>query len=303
MDEDPGLSQADLKNGLRKFSGCIVEKKMDSRHKKHQCKYCKEEFFKNCIGKHIINHHSDQLKTHFAPYKNAKKPVFPFMGTHNYYICLCCGEYWAPNAPGRVLNHCSKGKCSEQGMLEAIYVLLGERPAAVEPQNKLAQESSNAAMEQLVKDNAKQAAEIKKLREELAEMKDKYDMLQKNYLKQLQQKQQIEPEVEPEAPKTEKKAAPKPPKASKAEKEAGMWCTTCESCKNTAQFATDLKQCASCKKMCHFNSDLHSCYHWDCEICDSKICLECVKKAGGSKMHPLCSGRCHADWKVRRGEF
>jgi hypothetical protein len=92
----------------------------------------------------------------------------------------------------------------------------------------------------------------------------------------------------------------KAPKASKKETEKGMWCTRCESCSTTAQFTTDLKPCGACKKLCHFNDDLNSCYHWDCEVCDKKICKECNKLHGGNKMHPLCSQECAKKYKAKR---
>jgi hypothetical protein len=89
---------------------------------------------------------------------------------------------------------------------------------------------------------------------------------------------------------------------SKKEKEKGMWCETCETCKQTAQFATDLRACAKCKKMCHFNDDLVGCYHYDCEMCESKICLTCVKIAGpkSNKMHPMCSPECYKKYMSTR---
>jgi len=91
-------------------------------------------------------------------------------------------------------------------------------------------------------------------------------------------------------------------KASKKEKEKGMWCETCESCKQTAQFATDLRPCGRCGKKCHYNDDLVGCYHFDCEICDTKICLPCVKAAGAqsNKMHPMCSPECYKKYMAAR---
>jgi hypothetical protein len=81
-------------------------------------------------------------------------------------------------------------------------------------------------------------------------------------------------------------------KASKKEIEKGLWCTKCESCHNTAQFATDLKPCQVCNKLCHKDSDLYGCYHWDCAVCDKKICKECNKAAGGNKLFSFCSISC-----------
>jgi hypothetical protein len=94
-----------------------------------------------------------------------------------------------------------------------------------------------------------------------------------------------------------KKATVKP---SKKEKELGMWCTRCESCKDVAEYATDLRPCTACKKLCHFNDDFHSCYHWDCEVCKKAVCLQCNRAAGGSKLHPLCSQECAKKYKLTR---
>jgi len=104
----------------------------------------------------------------------------------------------------------------------------------------------------------------------------------------------------PPVPAPAKKRVKAPPPASKKEQEKGMWCAKCESCKTTAQFTTDLKECGKCGKLCHYNSDLHSCYHWDCEMCKKRTCLECVKAAGGNKMHPVCSDACHKKYKDSR---
>ena len=81
-------------------------------------------------------------------------------------------------------------------------------------------------------------------------------------------------------------------KASKKEIEKGLWCTKCESCHNTAQFTTDLKPCQKCNKLCHRDNDLYGCYHWDCAVCDKKICKECNKAAGGNKLFSFCSTNC-----------
>ena len=89
-------------------------------------------------------------------------------------------------------------------------------------------------------------------------------------------------------------------KPSKKEKELGMWCMRCESCKDTAEYATDLRPCTACKKLCHFNDDFHSCYHWDCEVCKKAVCLQCNRAAGGSKLHPLCSQECAKKYKATR---
>lgn len=91
-------------------------------------------------------------------------------------------------------------------------------------------------------------------------------------------------------------------KASKKELEKGMWCSLCASCNIIAQYTTDLRACATCKKLTHFNDDLNGCYHWDCEICKSKICKECNKSNGGNKMHPLCSEVCAKKYRTKRAE-
>ena len=99
------------------------------------------------------------------------------------------------------------------------------------------------------------------------------------------------------SPAKTKKAIAKP---SKKEKELGMWCVRCESCKDIAEYTTDLRPCTACKKLCHFNDDFHSCYHWDCEVCKKAVCLQCNRAAGGSKLHPLCSQECAKKYKSTR---
>jgi hypothetical protein len=89
-------------------------------------------------------------------------------------------------------------------------------------------------------------------------------------------------------------------KPSKKEKELGMWCLRCESCKEIAEYTTDLRACTACKKLCHFNDDFHSCYHWDCEVCKKAVCLQCNRAAGGSKLHPICSQECAKKYKATR---
>jgi hypothetical protein len=139
---------------------------------------------------------------------------------------------------------------------------------------------------------------------------------------QEQQPEQPQPEPTAAVPEPQPTAPPPPPpkkrvqitepkqvktkaptiKASKKEKEKGMWCETCESCKQTAQFATDLRPCGRCSKKSHYNDDLVGCYHFDCEVCDTKICLPCVKAAGvqSNKMHPMCSPECYKKYMGSR---
>jgi hypothetical protein len=82
-------------------------------------------------------------------------------------------------------------------------------------------------------------------------------------------------------------------KASKKEKEKGMYCTKCEVCDITARNDRELKPCGKCNKMCHFNSDFYSCYHWDCAYCNTQICMDCNKAAGGNKLFAFCSKDCY----------
>jgi len=113
----------------------------------------------------------------------------------------------------------------------------------------------------------------------------------------------VVPQAQPKVlkPKQVRIVEPKA-KPSKKEKEKGMWCETCETCKQVAQFASDLRACAKCKKMCHFNDDLVGCYHFDCEICAAKICITCVKAAGpkSNKMHSMCSTECYKKYMAKR---
>ena len=105
-------------------------------NKQHECRYCDKSFSKKCIGKHIIQQHSEELKEHFAPFRTTAGIAFPYTGRHGYTVCLCCGGYWAKSSDGKgcighVRNHLNKSTgCTEAGMLSAIYLLLDCEPPA-----------------------------------------------------------------------------------------------------------------------------------------------------------------------------
>lgn len=54
----------------------------------------------------------------------------------------------------------------------------------------------------------------------------------------------------------------------------------------------DYFTCKSCNELRHSTNDLSHCYRWECERCNASVCMSCIKKAGGNKLHPLCSAKC-----------
>ena len=69
-------------------------------HKKHVCKFCKLEYYKNCIGKHLFSAHSNEMRAALAPYKTRiTKPSLPLKAASDLFVCLCCHEIW--NTAGR----------------------------------------------------------------------------------------------------------------------------------------------------------------------------------------------------------
>lgn len=217
---------------------------------------------------------------------------------------------WEKDARG--FRHESKNKNSLQGKHEGCTLCYSEW---MEPDVKSDEqpELPTATDDKIVLiPQRNDSNELIKLREENAKMKRLLEQF-KTWMKLVPHVENLPDSpkaviVNAEAPKVKANVLAKPQqvrktvKASKKEQEKGMWTTKCESCKTLAQFATDLKPCSSCKKLCHFNCDLNSCYHWDCEICNKKICYSCVKSHGGNKMHPLCSVECHKKYREQRGE-
>jgi hypothetical protein len=102
------------------------------------------------------------------------------------------------------------------------------------------------------------------------------------------------PAPEKPAPAPAEKPAPAP-----AEKPATPPSTPpahdkCAMCRVATGYGDDtLIACGGCGQNTHAQNDLVGCYQMDCETCHKSICLICVKKAGGNKMHPYCSRACN----------
>ena len=275
-----------------------------------KCPVCSTDKQVGLVTSHIVKAHihnmkfDDDLLAKITNKEAAGKPNYhPELTIGGRTFTLC--PMWEKDARG--FRHESKNKKSLQGKHEGCVHCynswMDHRPTTQTDQ------PSPSVDPIVLIPHRSESEELVKLREENAKMKRLLDQF-KSWMKlvphvetladgspKVIQQQQAKPQAQ-QAPK----AARKTVKASKKEQEKGMWTTKCESCKTLAQFTTDLKPCGSCKKLCHFNCDLNSCYHWDCEICDKKVCYQCVKSNGGNKMHPLCSTECHKKYKERRGE-
>jgi hypothetical protein len=90
-------------------------------NKKHTCKYCKNDYFKKCIGNHLFNAHADEMRTALAAYKTRiTKPSLPLKAGADMYVCLCCHEIW--NTAGRATAHLAK--CDAEAQIKALYAFL-----------------------------------------------------------------------------------------------------------------------------------------------------------------------------------
>jgi len=92
----------------------------------YSCEVCKKKLYTDTIGPHYIKHHSEYLIENFKPYGRMSTPIAPYKGCHNFYLCLCCKQYHTSEA--RAKKHLEE-KCSAEQQLEAIYTLIGTRPA------------------------------------------------------------------------------------------------------------------------------------------------------------------------------
>jgi len=112
--------------------------------------------------------------------------------------------------------------------------------------------------------------------------------------------------IKPKVPRRDKcgeisqpAAAPEKPAPTPAEKPATPPTTPpahdkCALCRVATGYGDDtLIACGGCGQNTHAQNDLVGCYQMDCETCHKSICLICVKKAGGNKLHPYCSRACN----------
>jgi hypothetical protein len=133
-------------------------------HKKHVCKFCKSEYYKNCIGKHLFSAHPTEMRAALASYKTRiTKPSLPLKAASDLFVCVCCHEIW--NTAGRATAHLAT--CGAEAQIKALYDYLDcEAPTAelivrvpVAGAVKEAEEE-NAA---LMKMNIQQKIQIEKL--------------------------------------------------------------------------------------------------------------------------------------------
>jgi hypothetical protein len=61
----------------------------------------------------------------------------------------------------------------------------------------------------------------------------------------------------------------------------------CQGCRHEAT-VDQLTSCNDCKHIFHVNDELWGCYMYDCEKCNKRICYNCMKANGSSKLHPCC---------------
>lgn len=92
-------------------------------HKKHVCKFCKSEYYKKCIGKHLFSAHAAEIRAALAPYKTRiTKPSLPLKAASDMFVCLCCHEIW--NTAGRASTPKHLAKCGPEAQIKALYDFL-----------------------------------------------------------------------------------------------------------------------------------------------------------------------------------
>ena len=314
----PSLSEMKAKHQEQ-----LIAARKYNKNKPHDCKYCKKTFYQHTLGKHIVAHHDAELKQMLTTlYGKSTVPQAPF-GQPGFYICMCCNATWDNKA--RALKHTEKHSVEEQ--LKAIYNLQpkpkddddGSSPELVKTyallettrSEKRRFEAKCQKMETiLAKERAHQAEIITLLAELCRDSKISEKKIQNivnrpldadtsHIFANLDHKYTPvclpvpEPDPEPQLPQPSpvKPVKAKPtPKAEPVEEQ-------CACCKG---IDIELKTCPGCQNRVHSNSAMFDCYMWDCEMCKTLVCYDCVKKAGGNKMRPFCSGRCHGQWRVRR---
>jgi hypothetical protein len=99
-------------------------------NKKHVCKFCKNEYYKNCIGKHLFSAHPTEMRAALASYKTRiTKPSLPLKAASDMFVCLCCHEIW--NTAGRASTPKHIAKCDPEAQIKALYDYLDcEAPTA-----------------------------------------------------------------------------------------------------------------------------------------------------------------------------
>jgi hypothetical protein len=91
-------------------------------NKKHACKFCKNEYYKACIGPHLFNHHANELRAALDKYKTRiTKPSLPLQAG-DLFVCLCCSDVWT--TAGRATAPKHMAKCSVEEQIKALYAFL-----------------------------------------------------------------------------------------------------------------------------------------------------------------------------------
>jgi hypothetical protein len=255
------------------------------------CPICDQNLQKYPLGWHIAKHTKEEL----LPFISNKAELttasaHPEIACEDFFFVLCpsIGEGYIKGGPAFKKHQCVH-----------CYTSWNDEQKQDEP-NEQTEEEVELVVEEAAEENCECHVEISRLKQQIKTLMSELTELRtwRNNVVNTAPEPKAE-NIVAEPPKEKKKRVVEI-KASKKEKEKGMWCTQCESCKTIAQFTADLRPCGACKKMCHFNDDLHSCYHWDCSICKTAVCLQCCRNAGGNKLHPLCSAVCAKKYKETR---
>ena len=287
----------------------------------YACPICSKTYQRGSLGNHLIKHSPKELSKYISnshdvlekgvhPEVRVKRDLNEFT---SYVLCPASGKGFEKDK-----NLDKKHNCTHTytQFLDKSFVV--KKPEG-EPRLVITFNLDEHETTLILPSQGACHEETAKLKHELAQQHAELEALRKwrdTVLSTAPFKNSIEEPIEKPIEKPVEKPIEKPVekpvkkvvapvekkvKASKKEKELGMWCTTCDSCKCIAQFATDLRACEICKKTTHINDDLHSCYQWECETCSKKVCLQCVKASGGNKLHPFCTSKCYEKYKQSRG--
>ena len=155
-------------------------------HKKHACKFCKSEYFKTCIGKHLFSAHPAEMRAALASYKTRNtKPALPLKAASDLFVCVCCHEIW--NTAGRATAHLAT--CGAEAQIKALYDFLEcDAPTAeiivkvpvaaavkeAEAQNELAVEQMSKAKDELQKRKSEFQTKTKRLEQKIAYLEYRY---------------------------------------------------------------------------------------------------------------------------------
>lgn len=94
--------------------------------------YCDYSCRKELMGRHIFNHHNDELKTAFQRYKAVcSTTTYPFIGSGGWFYCFECKDWWNSREEVKAKHHYEKGKCNVENSRLRLYELIGaQQPVA-----------------------------------------------------------------------------------------------------------------------------------------------------------------------------